>query len=246
MIRYFPDGIYTAGRRERLPFGLADDQQVPMSSGLPGELQAVVTKQDGTQVATLSAPMRNEGLPRAYYPFEIELPEAGVYTLATNVEGAELSALFSLAAPGSLSLPGPGDELPGFDTPTTADARGVNPLCTRPEACPFHTQTLTEALAAGGPVAYLIGTPAHCQTGICGPVLDLLIDASKDFPAVTYVHAEVFADDAATTPAPAVTTLGLEYEPLLFLVGADGKVQRRLDVIYDVAELRDALSALGT
>jgi hypothetical protein len=121
----------------------------------------------------------------------------------------------------------------------------VDPICTRPEPCPFHATGLTEALAAGTPVAYLVGTPAHCATGICGPILDLLVDASKDFSGITYVHAEVYADDAATTPAPAVTSLGLQYEPLLFLVGADGRVQRRLDVIYDVGELRDALSALG-
>ena len=92
---------------------------------------------------------------------------------------------------------------------------------------------------------YLVGTPAHCQTGICGPVLDLLVDASKQFPGVQFVHAEVYADDAATVVAPAVSALQLDYEPLLFLVGADGVVRHRLDVIYDSVELRQRLQDIA-
>ena len=102
--------------------------------------------------------------------------------------------------------------------------------------------TLTEALVAAKPVAYLVGTPAHCQTAICGPVLDLLIAEADTFPNITFVHAEVYADEAATVIAPAVDTLGLQYEPLLFLTGADGIVRHRLDVIYDIAELREKLT----
>ena len=46
------------------------------------------------------------------------------------------------------------------------DPRGVDPICTRePEVCPFHDITLTEALAAGKPVVYYVGTPAFCSTG---------------------------------------------------------------------------------
>jgi hypothetical protein len=58
------------------------------------------------------------------------------------------------------------------------------------------------------------------------------------------VHAEVFSDEGARTVAPAVRALALDFEPLLFLIGADGKVRRRLDVIYDDAELRDGLAGL--
>lgn len=36
----------------------------------------------------------------------------------------------------------------------------------------------------------------------------------------------------------------MQFEPLLFLVGADGVVTRRLDVIYDRAELKAALAEL--
>ena len=40
------------------------------------------------------------------------------------------------------------------------------------------------------------------------------------------VHADVYSDDAGTTVAPAVDALGLEYEPVLYLVQATAIVER--------------------
>ncbi len=241
LVSYFPSGIYVAGRPQRMPFGVADAEGVPMVDG-PGTLDATLKTQDGKELAKLSAARRADGLPRAYYPFDIEVADPGIYALSVQLGGSEQQALFELVAAGTLKLPGPGDPMPGFDTPTVADHRGVEPICTRPEQCPFHAQTLSEALAAKQPIAYLIGTPAHCQTGICGPVLDLLVDESKKTSGVTFIHAEVYADDAATVPAPVITSLDLQYEPLLFLIGADGIVRHRLDVIYDTGELHEKLA----
>jgi len=242
-VRYFPDGIHAAGRPERLPFGLAGSDGVPLSDG-PPTLAFTVTDAAGKVVAEGEAARHGDGIPRPYYPVELDLPSAGVYTLAGRTALGPVDAAIRLAAPGRVRLPGAGDRMPAFDTPTVADARGVDPLCTREQPCPFHGKTLTEALASGRPVAYLVGTPAHCQTGICGPVLELLIAQAAGFPG-TVVHAEVFADPAGRQVAPAVKALGLDFEPLLFVVGADGVVRRRLDVIYDAAELRSALAGTG-
>jgi len=241
LVAYFPQDIYVAGQPARLPFGIADKDGVPTSDG-PAKLDAQIKNDSGKTIATVSAARHVEGLPRAYYPIDVELDKPGIYTLAATVDGTELTALFSIAAPGTLPFPGPGEPLPPFDTPTLTDPRGVTPLCTQPKPCPFHAVTLTEALAAGKPVAYLVGTPAHCQTGICGPILELLIAEADAFPSISFVHAEVYADEAATVIAPAVDALGLQYEPLLFLTGPDGIVRHRLDVIYDIAELRDKLT----
>ncbi len=243
VIRFFPDGIHVAGRPERLPLGMADRNATPLLDG-PAELAATLSREDGTELAQLVARRRSDGLPRAYYAFDINVPEPGLYSLKPDLGGTDQEQLFTVVAAGSLSFPAAGDPMPGFDTPTVADTRGVDPLCTRPEPCPFHQVTLNEALAAAKPVAYLVGTPAHCQTAICGPVLDLLIEASKEFPQISYVHTEIYSDVEATVVAPAVVDLGLQFEPLLYLVGADGVVTRRLDVIYDRAELKSALGEL--
>ena len=56
------------------------------------------------------------------------------------------------------------------------------------------------------------------------------------------VHADVYSDDAATTVAPAVAALGIEYEPVLYLV-KNGTVADRVDVIWDQQEVDDRIDA---
>ena len=56
------------------------------------------------------------------------------------------------------------------------------------------------------------------------------------------MHAEVFADQAGTKVAPAVTALGLTYEPVIWIADATGTVQRRIDVVWDLDELSAVLA----
>jgi hypothetical protein len=92
----------------------------------------------------------------------------------------------------------------------------------------------------------LVSTPAFCQTAICGPVLDLLVERRADLAAahVGVVHAEVYVDEKAQEATSTVTTLGLRHEPALFLAAADGTVQNRLDYTFDRTELDQALRRL--
>ena len=103
---------------------------------------------------------------------------AGVYYLV--VDGGPPKAPASMSTePGTVDRARPpADPLPPFDTPTIADARGVDPICTRePEPCPFHDITLTEALAAGKRVVYYVGTPAFCSDRLaCAPALESIIE----------------------------------------------------------------------
>jgi hypothetical protein len=133
-----------------------------------------------------------------------------------------------------------------FDTPTVDDHRGVEPYCSlTPNPCPLHDVTLTDALASGTPVAYMVGTPAHCQTGTCAPGLEFLVaEHARAGDAITMVHADVYADNAATTVAPAVIALNVEYEPIVYLCTADGVIVDRLDGIWDASELTERIDLL--
>ena len=103
--------------------------------------------------------------------------------------------------------------------------------------------TLNEALASGRPVVYVVGTPAHCQTGVCGPVLEQMIDLADELgDDVVFVHADVYADRAATEIAPAVAAARLTFEPTVFVTDANGIVVDRLDAVWSVDELRALLS----
>jgi len=235
----------------RLPISLANTQGLlTTESGvdLPATLTAKLVNADTQEVVaeSLSADRHDTGLTIPYWPFRVDIDKPGIYTLIVDGGPAEGAAIQVLNATEVL-IPLVGSQLPGFDTPTIDDHRGVEPVCTRaPEQCEFHNITLNEALALKKPIAYLVGTPAHCSTGTCAPALEALITVRKSIgDAMTFLHAEIYTDDKATTVAPAVIALKMEYEPAIYITDASGKIIERFDAVFDADEISSAIAALN-
>lgn len=229
---------------QRLPVSLADADGL-VTNG-PARLTATLVDLDTAEVLAtgLFADRRTLGDDTVpFWVFRTAITRLGTFALVID-GGPEEGAAFQTFDPTSLVVARAGDALPPFDTPTVGDRRGVAQYCTRtPEPCPFHDVTLTEALGSGKPVVYLIGTPAHCQTGVCGPVLDRMISLSDELgDSVVFVHADVYADVAATDVAPAVKAAKLTFEPVLWVTDSNGTIVERFDAIWDVDEVREALS----
>jgi len=253
LIAAFPtnEPYVAAGMTQRLPFLIGLSGDAPLDK-IDGSVPFRVTTVDGadvTDTAQRVAP-RGKDLPRAYLPYEVHLAEPGDYYAHATYRGEQLEAAFSLVAADQVHIPQSGAIAPSVATPTTADARGVKPICTRDPACPFHTIDLSTALTTPKPTVLLIGTPLYCQTNICGPVLELLIDAAKDRDDLQVIHAEVYANPTQVssitegTHAPVVDAYGLTFEPCLFALRPGGMVSRRLDLIWDRSELDEALATL--
>jgi len=245
LIQRFPQTVQIPGPT-RLPISLSTGSAQIISDG-PTTLGAQVTDLDGNPIGDRITAIRRDVAPGPYYDFRPVMEEIGFYLL--RVEGGPVEgATFQITDPAMVEVPLPGQEMPPFDTPTFDGSAGVDPICTRePESCPFHEVTLTEALTAGKPVVYLIGTPAFCSTGTCTPALESLIDAQAEFGDLfTFVHAEVYTDDTATTIAPAVDAASLTYEPALFVTDANGVVVERLDAVWDATELVEVLTDAST
>jgi hypothetical protein len=235
----------------RLPISLANTQGLlTTESGvdLPATLTAQLINADTQEVVaeSLSADRHDTGLTIPYWPFRVDIDKPGIYTLIVDGGPAEGAAIQVLNATEVL-IPLVGSQLPGFDTPTIDDHRGVEPVCTRaPEQCEYHNITLNEALALNKPIAYLVGTPAHCSTGSCAPALEALITVRKSIgDAMTFLHAEIYTDDKATTVAPAVIALKMEYEPAIYITDASGKIIERFDAVFDADEISSAIAALN-
>ena len=235
----------------RLPFSLANQAGLlTTDSGIdmPTTLTAKLINADTQEIVaeSLSADRHDTGLTIPYWPFRIDIDKPGIYTLIVDGGPAEGAAVQVLNT-SEVFIPLVGSQLPGFDTPTIDDHRGVEPVCTRtPEPCEFHNITLNEALALNKPIAYLVGTPAHCQTGTCAPALESLINVKKSIgDAMTFLHAEIYTDDKATTVAPAVVALKMEYEPAIYITNASGKIVERFDAIFDADEINAVIATLG-
>lgn len=252
LLAVFPlQGLLVTGAEQRLPFLLAGTDGAPLDDG-PATLDFVVTDQDGNPVGDpVTVDRHDQGIPTAYYPLKFTFPGPGTYLAGASLDGADLEPrAFAVVDPSEVAVPQPGDPMIPVDTPTTDDARGVDPICTRDPECDLHGQTLTAALAGGTPVALSIATPAYCQTAVCGPVLDVLLSQEGEFPDVAMVHAEVYKNPEASDNladadlAPVVDAYQLSYEPVLFLANSDGTIATRLDTIYDETEVREALAQL--
>lgn len=253
--RFDPNGFAAATVAQRLVLSVVtNSNDVP--ANLPGSLDFVVTRRGdgGAEVpvgATLPTKAFQDGVPVPYFPVRFTPDQPGTYRIKTTVDGAEIATNFVVQAPGQLTGPTVGQRLTVTDSPTTTDPRGVTPICTRErdgkEAfCPHHTVNLRDALAAAKPLVLIVSTPAFCQIGVCGPVLELFTEQAAAHPTVQVIHAEVYADPASGSQqtAPLVDALGLTFEPALYAVGADGTIVDALTHVFDRQEIAAAFAAL--
>lgn len=251
IVKRFPDTGLVKGP-VRLPISLGDTTGVLGSdklTSLPATLNGSVVDAETGEVIIekVTANRYGDEMSVPYWPFTFTIDRAsGIFLLKVN-EAPESDCSFQIEERKNVVSPVLGEPLPPFDTPTTNDSRGVDPICTQKDSpCPFHDITLSDALASGKPVLYLIGTPAYCQTGTCTPALDALITASKTLgDSVVVVHADVYSDQTATIPAPAVKAYKLTYEPVLYITDAKGILVDRLDAVFDVNEMNAVLANAG-
>jgi hypothetical protein len=248
--RFDQELFAVSGREQRLVVSFLNKQGEPPKD-LPSTIEFFATRGDKPVGGPVTATAHADGVPVAYFPVAFTPDEPGVYTLTAKVGAESPSTTFKVVGADKNPLLAVGSKLRPADTPTTTDARGVKPICTRvgkdgPDPCPLHTLNLRDALAAGKPIALMISTPAFCQIGVCGPVLELVLELRANYPGVQFIHAEVYTDPngGSQDTAPIIETYGLNYEPALFLAAADGTVVQRLDYVFDRAEIKAGLDRL--
>jgi hypothetical protein len=138
-----------------------------------------------------------------------------------------------------------GQQAPRAASPTTTDALGVNPICTRVPPCPLHTVSLADVIGTGKPVAVLFATPALCTSQYCGPVLDEMLKVMTPYQErVTFVHVDIYKGSTATTLSPTVQAWGLPSEPWMFGIDGTGAITARLDTAFGKTEMVDLLDDL--
>lgn len=246
----FQGGYAVSGIPQRLVFLVGTAKGAPLTTGTPDRLEFSLSLDGNTVGEPIVVERHDRDVPMPYYPLRTTFDSPGTYTITVTLDGNEFMRDVVVSDPSEVTLLQPGQAMKPVETPTTEDHRGVDPICTRDPQCPLHTITLTDALAANKPVALLIGSPAYCQTGVCGPVLDLLSAQREAFADVTMLHAEVYKDAAATgnianaTTTPAIDAYGLTFEPTVFFADAEGKIVERLDNIFDTTEIEAALKRI--
>lgn len=231
------------GGASRVQFGLLDESNSPI---LDADVEAfVVRSDDATLVQGPVSPIFfGEDLGnRGVYVFEAELSEPGIHDLVVvTADGRAGTGAMQVITPEQSAVARPGQAFPIVETPTTEDPKDLAELCTREPDCGMHETSLDTALAEGRPIVFTIATPKYCQTAVCGPVVDVVLEAKKSLGRddIAFIHAEVFTD-AGNTPTEVVTQLQLPTEPWTFVIDADGNVADRFDGPVVPQLLHDAI-----
>jgi hypothetical protein len=185
------------------------------------------------------------------YTTDVDFPSAGQWNILALVKeddgGYSYSAVHTADVGAKNDIPDVGDKAPVIHTPTADDVGGdLTKIDTRTPADTMHDVDLADVLGKE-PVVLLFATPALCTSRVCGPVVDIAEEVKNERPDdAAYIHMEIWNDnDPNKGPRPQVTDYGLQSEPWLFVIGADGKVSTRIEGAFSKDELEAALDKVS-
>jgi hypothetical protein len=190
------------------------------------------------------------GIPHAVWTADVPLPAEGPYFLvaAYTVDGQQRSANTGLNVQPAEATPVVGSPAPKSQTPTIASTN--NDLAALTTADPPDTSLLehsiADSIAAEQPFVVTFATPKFCQSRICGPIVDIVLDVQKRMAEtpMRFIHAEIYKDNNPEQGvAQWVTEWGLVSEPWVFVVDAAGNVTAKFEGAVTADELEAAARA---
>lgn len=182
------------------------------------------------------------------YVNHVDFPAAGQWEVVVSTGDAEIGRT-SLTVTDESPVPRIGDQAPPSDTPTGTNPEEIEAISTDPEPDPsLYQLSIAEAIANGRPTMVAFVTPGFCQTALCGPTLEAVKGATAGESGLDVVHVEPFDIDLARAgdlrPIPAMADWGLQTEPWVFIVDADGAVRSSFEGIIGQDELEAAVEQL--
>ena len=199
------------------------------------------------QAAYLSkgAALDTAGL-KAIYEAQANIPSTGKWlVLALSKSGTALQgATGEVVVAPSTKIPGVGDKAPVISTPTASGGDALKAIDTRIPPAPSLHQVNFKQVVGKAPIALLFGTPALCQSRVCGPVTDLLLQLQAAYGTkIDAIHQEVYLNNKPPTLNPQMLAYNLETEPWFFTVGKDGRIKARLEGAFGINAMNAAIQA---
>ncbi len=112
----------------------------------------------------------------------------------------------------------------------------------------MHEMTIAEAVESGRPTVVAFATPAFCQSRVCGPLMDSVVDPlfQRYGGRVNFVHVEPYdlekARQGEIVVVPEVEEWGLQTEPWLFIIDRQGRIAAKFEAIVAVEEVEQVLN----
>jgi hypothetical protein len=153
---------------------------------------------------------------------------------------------FQAVKPSADQIPAVGQKAPKVQTDTPESLKGNTDLVdTRiPPALELSRQSFADVVGKK-PVALLFATPQLCQSRVCGPVVDEMLQLRAKYgDKMTFIHQEVYKDnDPNKGLREPLQAYRLPTEPWLFTVRADGTIAARLEGSIGLRAFENAIKA---
>lgn len=184
---------------------------------------------------------------KAVYVTDVEMGKPGEWRLLALIkQGDELLAarLPSVIVDGYSKIPDIGEAAPRIHTPTVAEVGDVGEIDTRNPHDTMHDVDAAETIGKK-PTVLLFATPALCASRVCGPVVDIAEQVNSELgDEAAFVHMEVFEENNPNEGVRSqLKSYGLETEPWLFVIDAEGKVSTRIEGAFSAEELTGAVDS---
>jgi hypothetical protein len=212
-----------------------------------------------TPASRAGATYLSSGLGRGLYRTEVDFDCVGEWGAEVFIEGPEgewLSERLRFAVNPLGSTPAIG-AAPQRSTSLTASTPEEVALISTDQHpyLPAYDKTVAETVTSGRPSLVFFATPAFCQTGFCGPTVELVKGVAREYAGeLEFVTVEPYElhltenglqplldADGQLQPVEAAVEWGIPVEPYLFLLDAEGHVFAKFEGIVGDEELRAAV-----
>ncbi len=248
----------------RVAFGLLDEEQ-KFNYG-PSVVYVAPAKGGGAVEGPFAAPAdvlitdppyRSEQAAReddsfaAIYEAQVPFAKPGIYNVLTvsDIDGTRYAAGMAaqVVSAEADKVPDIGEKAPVIETDTRATVKGnLDLLDTRvPKAPQLHEESFADVVGEE-PVALLFSTPQLCQSRVCGPVTDEMLQVRSEVgdDKAVFIHQETYVDNNLSKGfREPLVRYGLPSEPWLFTVDSDGRIAARLEGSFGLRAFREAVEA---
>ena len=218
-----------------------------------------IERDSQTPAARSGAAYLSSGLGRGLYRTEVDfdcLGEWGAEVFVEVLDGEWQSERLRFAVHPLGGTPAIGAAGPLSDSLTATTPDDVAHISTDQNPyLPAYDKTVAQTVTSGQPSFVFFATPAFCQTGFCGPTVELVKSVAKEHAgALEFVNVEPYelhmtenglqpllGEDGQLQPVEAALEWGIPVEPYLFLLDAEGDVFAKFEGIVGGDELRAAV-----